>query len=306
MKAYSIFDDFSDDAVDILRNAGVELDVHPFGVARPSSEQMKCILEDYDCIILGTSQKISEDMFKNINTSKVIATASVGVDHIRIPLDKKSLITIINTPKANAQSVAEYTIGCALNCCKRLAEGRSAYWEGKNNKVLKKPEDLFGKTIGVIGAGNISKMIMEYARFFGMKIICWTRHPEAHKELFNNNIVYKDLAELMSMSDIISVNLPNNVETKKIISRDLIDLVKEDAIFISVSRSEVIDMEAIFEKAKACKCFYACFDIDVDEFIVERIKNLNNIYVTPHIAGGTVETRKRMFKELAVQIVGLV
>ena len=126
MKAYSIFDDFTDDATNILARAGVDVTVHPLGVPRPDSLQMKSILEEYECVIIGTSQKISEDMFDNIITPRIIGTASVGVDHIQVPENKKGLITILNTPKANAQSVAEYTMACALTCCKRLSAAKAS------------------------------------------------------------------------------------------------------------------------------------------------------------------------------------
>ena len=136
MKAYSIFDDFDKKAIEILEKAKVDLTVHPSGMLRPNDVQMQSILEKYDCVIIGTSQKINTEMFENITTSKIIATASVGVDHIAVPDNKKELVTILNTPTANAQSVAEFTIGTALNCIKRLYEGKELYLNGKNNKAL--------------------------------------------------------------------------------------------------------------------------------------------------------------------------
>ena len=120
MKAYSVFDDFPKEAVETLVSAGFEVFVHPLGVSRPSEAQMKAILEEYYCVIIGTSQLITEDMFEIITEPRIIGTASVGIDHIHIPADKRALVKIINTPKANAQSVAEYTMGCALAACKRF------------------------------------------------------------------------------------------------------------------------------------------------------------------------------------------
>jgi phosphoglycerate dehydrogenase-like enzyme len=303
MRAYSIFDDFTQDAVEILVGAGVELTVHPVGVPRPDHDQMKAILEEYDCVIIGTSQKITEDMFEHITAPRIIATASVGLDHIRVPEEKKTLVTIINTPKANAQSVAEYTMACALSCVKRLAEGNKLYSEGKNNKALhQKPEDLSGKTIGVIGAGNISTRIMEYATFFGMKVLCWTRNPVGHKDLESKGVQFVGLEELVKNSDVISVNLPNNAGTKGILSESLVELMKPTAIFISISRLDTIDFKALLQKTKDNPSFYLCLDIDVCESIVQDMRDRGNIMITPHIAGGTVETRRRMFIELAKHI----
>lgn len=307
MKAYSIFDDFGENAIKIImEQGGIQLTVHPLGVPRPENAQLKRILEAYDCIILGTSQKITSDMFVNIHNPRIIATVSVGVDHIHIPEDKKHLVSVINTPKANAQSVAEYTIACALSCCKRFQEGSTLYRLGKDNKhLLRKPVDLSGKTIGMIGAGNISAKIMEYAHFMGMNVICWTPHPEKHYNLVPKETVFVQLEKLVAEADVISVNLPNNSGTKGIISESLIKEMKKEAVFISVSRIPTVNIEALFEKALKNPSFYVCLDIDLSNAIVNILPQKDNIMVTPHIAGGTYETRKRMFEEIAQQIIAI-
>ncbi|MCH5211598.1 MAG: hypothetical protein J1G06_01145 [Oscillospiraceae bacterium] len=306
MRVYSIFDDFGEEPVRTLEAAGISVNVHPLGVPRPDSVQIKKILEEYNGVIIGTSQKLTEDMFENIISPRIIGTASVGLDHIRIPDNKKDLITVFNTPMANAQSVAEYTMGCALACCKRLAEGSELYREGRNNKALvRKPDDLRGKTLGVIGAGNISRRIMEYGRFFGMNIICWTAHPERHDEIKEIGVQFTGMEKLLETADVISVNLPNNDGTKKLISRKCVDLMKDTTIFISVSRLATVDSVALFERAVKNSSFYVCLDIDVDKNVVGSIPDVPNVLITPHIAGGTNETRKRMFIEVARQIANI-
>lgn len=306
MRAYSIFDDFTIEASALIRGAGIDLTVHPLGVPRPDHDRMKAILEEYDCVIIGTGQKITEDMFENVSAPRIVATASVGLDHIRVPEEKRALVTILNTPKANAQSVAEYTLGCALSCVKRLREGNELYLAGKNNKALhRKPEDLAGKTLGVIGAGNVSVKIMEYARFFGMELLCWTRNPDRHAELTELGIRFTDLNTLCENADLISVNLPNKPETAGLLSADLVGRMKENAVFISVSRQQTIDLNALLQKAKACPDFYLCLDLDVTPEIAAKLPDRPNVLVTPHIAGGTVETRKRMFLELAEAIAAI-
>ena len=303
MRAYSIFDDFDPQARETMEAAGIELTVHPLGVPRPDDGQMQAILESYDCAIIGTSQKLHPEMFARIETPKLIATASVGLDHIRVPEAKRGLIRVINTPKANAQSVAEYTVGAMLSCVKRLGEGAALYREGRNNKALfRKPEDVAGKTIGVIGAGNISTRILEYARLLGMRTLCWTRDPGRHGALLDMGVRFVGLDELAERSDVISVNLPNCEGTRGIISAPLIERMNPQAVFISVSRLETLDFAALRSKAAAHRGFYAVLDIDVAPSVVEGVQGLENMIVTPHIAGGTIETRKRMFRELAEQI----
>lgn len=303
-KLYCIFDDYPTAAKDQLENAGILLDIHPKGFPRPNENEMSSIIQKYDGVIIGTSQKLTHDMFENINEPRIIATASVGLDHIQIPDNKKNLITVINTPTANAKSVAEYTFACALMCCKRLDEGKKLYIERKNNKFLsQKPGDLYGKTLGVIGAGSISKEIMNFGQMFGMNVLFWTAHPERHSDLINCGMKYKNIDQVFMDSDFISVNLPNKPETAGIISRKLITNMKSDAVFISISRLPIVDLDALVDKAIKNRDFYVCLDIDLDENVADRITGISNIQVTPHIAGGTIETRQRMFNEITEALI---
>lgn len=305
MRAYCIFDDFTPEAAALIRGAGIELTEHPLGVPRPAGDELGRLLKEYDCLILGTSQKLTPELFDGIDSPKIIATASVGTDHIQVPEDKKHLITVLRAPRANARSVAEYTVTAALSCVKRMQEGAALYAEGKDNKKLSaKPEDLWGKTMGVVGAGNISVMIMEYAAMLGMRVLYWTAHPEKHT--LDSRFVYRPLEELAAEADVISVNLPNNAGTRGLISRELVARMKSRCVFISVSRLETVDLAALVERAEAEQSFYVNADIDVNEAVIALTKGRPHVCITPHIAGGTVESRKRAFTDVAEELAALV
>ena len=303
MRAYSIFDDFTTDAIKTLEDAGIELTVHPLGVPRPDHDQMKIILEQYDAVIIGTSQKITEDMFENISKPRIIGTASVGLDHIKVPESKKNLCTIISTPNANTQSVAEYNVGAMLMTRKRIMEGNYLYSQGLDNKkLIRKPEDIYGTTIGFVGAGRISAETMKLLSVFGTKFLCYTLHPENHKNLADKyNLKFVTLNELAQQSDIISINVPLNESTQNLINTDIISEMKENCIVVSVSRDKVIDIHSLIGKANTNPNFYAILDLDVLPDYIGK-NNHRNIVITPHIAGGTIETRKRMFLEIARSI----
>lgn len=162
--------------------------------------------------------------------------------------------------------------------------------------------ELAGKTLGVVGAGNISQKIMEFGQFFGMSVICWTHNPDRHHDLIEKNIRFVTLEELAETADIISVNLPNNMGTRGLISKEMVDKMKQDAVFISVSRLSTIDAQALIEKSAINPNFYTCLDVDLDNDLICWADDLENVIITPHIAGGTVETRKRMFREVADSI----
>lgn len=299
MRAYCIFDDFLPDCLQKLKNAGITVTVCEKGQARPDDIEMKAILEKYDIVIIGTSQKIYAWMWENITTPRIIGTASVGVDHIKVPENKRHLLTIINTPHANARSVAEYVIGTALMFQKRILEGNKLYYQGKSNKSLvKKPQDLHGATVGLIGAGHISTMIMELMHAFGVHFLSYTKHPNRHSDLTEKyGVKFVSLLELAERSDIISVNVTSDQTTVNLVNSELITAMKNDCIFISISRAQVVDIIALLEKAKLYPNFYIGLDLDVSAEHIGK-NNGNNIIFTPHIAGGTIETRKRMFEEV--------
>lgn len=306
MKAYSIFDDYPQEAVRVLEEAGVEVTVHPMGTERPDPVRMKAILEAYDCVIIGTSQKITPDMFERIDTPRIIATASVGVDHIRFPAEKAGLITVLNTPGANAPSVAEYIVGAVLMARKRLMEASSLYRQGLSNKKLhRKPEDLGGATVGFVGAGRISTRTMELLRPFGVHFLCHTDDAPQRQHLVTDfGVCFVSLPELAAQSDVISVNVPATASTAGLISADIIGAMKEDAIFVSISRESVTDIPALLKKAMTNPDFYAILDLDVIPDYVQS-GNGRNIIITPHIAGGTIESRRRMFMETAERVADL-
>lgn len=306
MKAYIVFDDFLPDSVRELQDAGISVMVHKKGQARPDRNEMKCILEQFDIVIIGTGQKIDEGMWENITTHRIIGSASAGLDHIRVPDNKKHLLTVVNTPTANVRSVAEYVLGVMLMLRKRVLEGNALYYMGADNKkLIRKPEDLYGTTVGLIGAGHISTMIMEMLKPFGTKILCYTKHPSQHLDLVQRfDVEFVTLPELVKRSDLISVNVTFDSSTTNLINDELVAAMKENCIFISISRPQVVDVEALLKKGELNSNFYICLDIDVIPEYAGRNNNRNIIF-TPHIAGGTIETRKRMFMEVTKGILGI-
>jgi len=302
MKAYTIFDDFDNDAAKIIKSAGIELTIHPKGKPRPDLQEIKTLLDNYDIIMISTAQKITSEMLNKYDSKKIIATVSIGKDHIQISDNKKDNVKIVNAPTASAVSVAEYVFGTILTHKKRIIEGNTLFSEGKDKKhLLVKPVDLYGKTIGVIGAGTISVKIIQIAIAFGMNIVCYTYHPENHPEIRDMGISFIELNELIKTSDIISLNMPSNDVTRNMISSEKIDLMKNDACFVSVSRLDLVDINALEKKALNNPMFTAALDVDL--FSNRSICKCKNIILTPHIAGGTVESRKRMFVEVSQNIV---
>ncbi len=254
-------------------------------------------------MIIGVKEILTEDMLKAINNKKIIATLSIGVDHIDNSFFESNLIKVINCQTSNVISVAEHIFSLILSLKKRIIEANNIAMKGGTKKDLSaRSNDISNSTIGIMGAGKISREVIKIANVFNMKIYCNTLNPEKHKDLLEQGVEFLSLDELLSNSDIITVNIPLNKENKNLISKDKIKLMKKTATFINTSRAEIVDMNELIRYADENAVFNVGLDIDAENY--KGLLNIkrNNVIVTPHIAGVTKEAIKRMDVELASSI----
>ena len=304
MKAFSVFDDFPQSSIDILKEVGITVDLLPVGQERPVGDALKKLLYEYDVLFVSTAQKMPEEIFADIDTPKIIGTASSGVDHIQIPVEKRHLIKVANATHANRSTVTEHTFGLILTLRKNLIEGRSIAFHGKSKKEMSsKPIDLFGSTMGVVGAGGMASTVIHMAKCFGMNCLCWTFHPENHDDLQAEGVSFVELDELLRTSDVISVNIPSSEKTRYLINQERVGLMKDDAVFVTTSRIDVVDKFALFNKAHRFSSFGLGMDVDAADVKNLWHQDMNNVIVTPHIAGGTLESRIRLFDECSYNVV---
>ena len=302
LKAYSIFKDLDKKACEILINAGIQLHIST-SKERPNKEELSKLLDDYDILIIGVREKLTEDMLKEINNKKIIATLSIGVDHIDKSFFESDLIKIINCQSSNVISVAEHIFALILSLKKRIIEANDIAIKGGTKRDLSaRSNDISNSSIGIIGAGKISKEVIKIAKVFNMKIYCNTLNPEKHQDLLKEEVEFTDLNNLLTISDIITVNIPLNEENKNLISKDKIRLMKKTATFINTSRAEIVDMNELIRYADENPTFNVGLDIDVENYKEILNEKRNNVVVTPHIAGVTKEAIKRMDVELANNI----
>ena len=266
LKAYSIFKDLDQKACEIITNAGVELALSK-KEERPNKEELIELLKNYDILIIGVKEKLTQDMLKEINCKKIVATLSIGLDHIDKSFFESEYIKVINCPTANVISVAEHIFSLILSLKKRIIEANDVSIKGGTKKDLSRTsQDISGSTIGIIGAGKIAEEVMKIAKVFNMKIVCYTLHPEKHQDLSEQDIQFLNLDELLANADIITVNIPLNETSENLISKDKIRLMKKSATFINTSRAEIVDMNALVKYADENETFNVGLDIDVENY----------------------------------------
>ncbi len=303
LKAYSVFKDLDKKACEILENVGIQLELSNCE-ERPNQEELLKLLNDYDILIIGVREKLTEDMLKAVDKEKIIATLSIGVDHIDKSFFESDLIKIINCQTSNVISVAEHIFSLILSLKKRIIEANEIAMRGGIKKELSaRSNDINNSSIGIIGAGKISRKVIKIAKVFNMKIYCNTLNPEKHQDLLEQDIEFLNLDELLINSDIITINIPLNEENKNLISKDRIRLMKKTATFINTSRAEIVDMNELIKYADENDTFNIGLDIDAENYKEILNTKRDNVIVTPHIAGVTKEAIKRMDVELADNII---
>lgn len=302
-KAFSLVSDLSLEAKDILINSDISLDIADV-LYEADTKKVIEILEEYDILIIGVRTTISKEILKHLTSHKVIATISIGTDHIDEEVKSSSMVTVISLKDASVVSVAEHIFSLILALNKRLYESNKLVLEGngKRNNLHEKPEDISMKKLGLIGAGNITKEVIKIAKIFNMEMVCYTRNPLKHKDLEDYGVSFRSLDEVLSESDIINVSIPLTDETRFLISEDKIKLMKETATFINTSRADIVDNEALLKKACEFETFYVGLDVDLDKDRDLFSKYRNNVIVTPHTAGFSKQAIDRMDYELASKI----
>ncbi len=217
--------------------------------------------------IYSTLNKEILEKFPNL---KLIATRSTGYDHIDLNYCKERGITIVHVPSYGAHTVAEHTFALLLAISRKLIPTVERSRHGNFHLNSLKGFDLFGKTIGIIGEGEIGKKVIELSICFGMKVLVFTRHPGENTQ----HITYVGLNDLLSQSDVISLHVPSTKDTFHLINKENINLFKKGSILINTSRGQLVETHAILEGLKTGILAGAGLDVLEEEGALKEEREL--------------------------------
>lgn len=224
---------------------------------------------------------------------KLLNVAFTGVDHVALDACRKKGVLVCNAAGYSTVCVAEEVIGMTLTCLRKLPECGTAVRNGKTSAGLRGRE-ICGKTVGIIGTGAIGLQTAALFQAFGARVLAYSRSRRAKAQ--EMGIEYVSLETLMAQSDIVSVHVPSNGETKGMISRELLSKMKPTAIFINAARGAVVDNEALADALNAGKIAAAGVDVfDMEPPIPEDYPLLHakNAVLAPHIGFLTEESMLR-------------
>ena len=287
---------------------GADLDLSPLGALgevkvyqTSTPEQIAQRIAEAD-ILMQNKAKLTADLLSKAKKLKVICEAATGFDNIDVAYCREHGIAVTNVPGYSTQCVAQITFTLALSLITHLPQYTHFVQSGEYtasgvaNRLSPAFCELYGKTWGIVGYGNIGKQVGKIAQAFGCNVIVHKRTPE-------NGVRCVDIETLCRESDIISLHTPLNDGTRGLIGKAQLDMMKKNAILVNVARGAVTDEEAVAQALLSGKLAgFGCDVYSTEPFPqghpIDRIKDLPNVCLTPHIAWGGYETRVRLLNEM--------
>ncbi|MDD6736311.1 MAG: NAD(P)-dependent oxidoreductase [Clostridiales bacterium] len=274
-------------------------DLTIYGTTEP--EEVSRRIADNETVIVN-KVKLNADNLSAAKNLRLICVAATGYDNIDIDYCRKRGIAVCNVCGYSTESVAQLTVTMALSLVTHLNEYTGFVKSGEYtksgvaNRLTPVYHELSGMTWGIVGLGNIGKQVARAAEVFGCRVLAFKRTPD-------KNYSCVPLSELMEKSDIVSVHLPAGAQTNGIISNEMIGRMKKSAVFVNVARGAVVDEEALVQAVLDNKI--AGIGVDVyskepfdSEHCYNKIMNMDNVILTPHIAWGAYEARIRCIDEM--------
>ena len=245
-------------------------------------------ISEAEIIVIRSSTQLTKEIIEKADNLKIIARCGVGVDNIDIEYAKSKNIKVTNSPSANLISVVELTTALIINAARKINLSDNHLKEGKWSRKEFIGIELSGKQLGIIGFGKAGRLVSERMKSFGMSVAFYDPYVEDWDGPEKN----LELDELLSSSDVISIHVIKTEETKNLISKEKLDLLKKSAILINTSRGGVVDEEYLIEMLRSNQLFGAGLDV----YSEEPPKNIDNfvdinLITTPHIGASTSEAQ---------------
>jgi D-3-phosphoglycerate dehydrogenase len=262
------------------------------------------IREIKDVHILGIRSKtqITPKILDAAKKLQAIGCFCIGVNQVDLEYATKNGVVVFNAPYSNTRSVAELVIGLSVMLIRRIPDKNKAAHEGIWKKDAKGSYELRGKTLGIIGYGNIGSQVSVLAEGMGMKVLFYDTET---KLPLGNAEDAKSLKELVSKSDIITLHVPETPQTKNLVTRSLLKNFKKGSILINYARGEVVDLEALRDAIVEERLGGAAIDVypwepekNGDRFQTP-LQDLPNVILTPHIGGSTEEAQQNIGEDVS-------
>lgn len=254
-----------------------------------------------DYILAGGRLKITREVLEKAEKLQMIQRSGVGLDALDLEAIKEKNIPLYVNQGVNAESVAEHALLFMLACLRKLPtinrNTKNGVWKKQEQGV--QTAELKGKTIGIVGMGNIAKTLVGLLKPFKVKILYYNLVQMDENFESENSMTFVGMDELLRNSDIVTIHCALTPETRNLINTESLCLMKDGAILINTARGEIVDPVAVAEALRNGKLSYAALDVHAWEPIPEDypLKDIDNVILTPHIAGVTADSFRAMMHD---------
>lgn len=296
-----VSDKLSEEGLKILNEAkGLQIDAK----AGMSPEELIAAIPEYDALIIRSGTTVTPAVLEAAKNLKIIGRAGIGVDNVDLNAASKHGVIVENTPSGNAVTTAEHAIAMMFSISRMIPQATMTMKEGKWEKKKFVGRELCNKNLGIIGAGNIGKIVADRALGLKMKVLGFDPFltPEAAAKL---GIELVDLPTLFKRADYITVHVPLNDKTRGIINKESFALMKDGVYIINCARGGVVDEADLLEALNSGKVAGAALDVFVQEPPAENSPLVQhpNLICTPHLGASTDEAQVNVAVDVAEQVV---
>jgi len=293
-----IADKLSPAAVDIFKNRGVDFDIK-VGLTK---DELIAVIGDYDGIAIRSGAKLDKDVIAAAHKLQVIARAGIGVDNVDIPAATAKGVVVMNTPFGNSITTAEHAIAMMFALARQMPAADASTQAGKWEKNRFMGVELYAKTLGLIGAGNIGGIVADRAQGLKMKVIAYDPFlsPERAVEMGVEKV---ELEDLLARADVITLHTPLTDKTRNILSADNLAKTKKGVLIVNCARGGLVDEVALRELLDSGHIGGAGFDVFVTEPAKENpLFGSDKVVATPHLGASTNEAQENVALQVAEQM----
>lgn len=296
-----ISDTLSDNGVAIFKKArGIEVDVK----TKLSPPELKAIIGEYDGLVVRSATKVTAEIIEAAGKLKVVGRAGSGLDNIDVPAASKKGIVVMNTPGGNTITTAEHAISMMLALSRQIPQATASTKGRKWEKSRFMGSEIFNKTLGIIGVGQIGSVVADRARGLRMNVLGYDPYlsPERAEEM---GVTLVSMDELLTRSDYITIHVPKSNDTVNLINRESFARMKDGVYIINCARGGLVNEEDLHEAIRSGKVAGAALDVFVKEppEADNPLLDCEEVICTPHLGASTEEAQEKVAVAIAEQMV---